>query len=256
MGDCKLIEAAEAKRNRRNSDSTSESSPENLKRLKPSKMTDQDMSEMKNDLRLILASINEVKLSIQTEGNERKKEIVQLKELIEKGKAEWEEDKKIITDKQRLLERRLNSMEKATKRNNIVMSNYTPKEGYGRKLVIEIEALLQEKTEEKVMVETVQRFKAIAGDRLIITMKDFEDKLTVLRKKKSIYLVEGGKMRPIYVNDDLIREDQEIQKKARDICREARKLGKEANIGYKKVFINGKEYKWELEKNAFAEDTQ
>lgn len=253
MGDCKLIEAAEAKRNRRTSDSTSESSPENLKRLK---MTDKDMSEMKSDLQLILASINEVKLSIKTEGNERKKEIVQLKELIEKGKAEWEEDKKIITDKQRLLERRLNSMEKATKRNNIVMSNYSPKEGYGRKLVIEIEALLQEKTEEKVMVETVQRFKAIAGDRLIITMKDFEDKLTVLRKKKSIYLVEGGKMRPIYVNDDLIREDQEIQKKARDICREARKLGKEAKIGYKKVFINGKEYKWELEKNAFAEYTQ
>lgn len=29
-------------------------------------------------------------------------------------------------------------------------------------------------------------------------------------------------MRPMYVNDDLIREDQEIQKKARDVCREAK----------------------------------
>lgn len=72
------------------------------------------------------------------------------------------------------------------------------------------------------MVEAVQEFKSFTEDRLIVTMKDFEEKLTALRKKKSIYLVEEGKMRPMYVNDDPIREDQEIQKKARDVCREAK----------------------------------
>lgn len=230
MGDRKT--AAEVKRNRRsNSDSTSESSPENLKRLKPSKMTENDMEEMKRDLQLILTSIKKVNESITTEGEERKKEIEQIKQLIETGKNEWIEEKKIIMDKQNLIERRLNNMEKASKRNNIVMSNYKAKEGMGRKLTTEIEALLQEKTGEKVMVEAVQKFKSLTGDRLIVTMKDFEDKLAVLRKKKLIYLVEEGKMKPIYVNDDLIREDQGIQKKARDICREAKKLGKEAKIG-------------------------
>lgn len=166
------------------------------------------MTEIKRDLQLVLTQIKQVNEYIATEGEERKNE--------------WIEEKNIIMDKQRLIERRLNNMDKASKRNNIVMSNYKPKEGMGRKLTTEIEALLQEKTGQKVMVEAVQEFKSFTEDRLIVTMKDFEEKLTALRKKKSICLVEEGKMRPMYVNDDLIREDQEIQKKARDVCREAK----------------------------------
>lgn len=144
------------------------------------------MTEIKRDLQLVLTQIKQVNKYIATEGEERKKEIEQIKNLIEKGKNEWIEEKNIIMDKQRLIERRLNNMDKASKRNNIVMSNYKPKEGMGRKLTTEIEALLQEKTGQKVMVEAVQELKSFTEDRLIVTMKDFEEKLTALRKKKSI----------------------------------------------------------------------
>lgn len=144
------------------------------------------MTEIKRDLQLVLTQIKQVNKYIATEGEERKKEIEQIKNLIGKGKNEWIEEKNIIMDKQRLIERRLNNMDKASKRNNIVMSNYKPKEGMGRKLTTEIEALLQEKTGQKVMVEAVQELKSFTEDRLIVTMKDFEEKLTALRKKKSI----------------------------------------------------------------------
>lgn len=241
--------SAEAKRSRRNNpESSPESSPENLKRLKES-----TMEEMKSDLSKILKAINDVKASIKNEADDRKKEIAEIKALIETGKEEWKEEQKVIMDKQNLIEKRMNNMEKAQKKNNLILSNYKAKEGYGRKLVMEVETLLQEKTEEKVKVEAVQKFSSYAGDRLVVTMKDFEDKMIVLRKKKSMYTGDNGERTPIYVNDDLIREDQEIQKKARDQCKEARKLGKEAKIGYKKIYINGKEYRWDLERKEFSD---
>lgn len=89
------------------------------------------MTEIKRDLQLVLTQIKQINEYIATEGEERKKEIEQIKNLIEKGKNEWIEEKNIIMDKQRLIERRLNNLDKASKPNNIVMSNYKPKEGMG-----------------------------------------------------------------------------------------------------------------------------
>lgn len=211
----------------------------------PGKQTKtEDMEEM----------MKEMMLEMRKDREERREEMKRIERLLTENRESWEKEKEEMHARQRSLEVRLNYFEKTQKRNNIVMSNYNPKEKSGRKLLEEVEQFLQEKTEEPVMIETVQKFNSKAGERYVVKMKNLEDKLVVLRKKKMLFTITEGEKNHVYVNDDLIREDQEIQKKGRDFCKEARKQGKEAKIGYRKIFIDGKEHKWNNDKQEFSDN--
>lgn len=239
------------------SESSPDSSPDTLKKLKSSTMEKTDMDR-------ILAAIDGVKKQINDEAIDRRKEIADLKDMIRtdkeellkiinEDKNEWVKVKEAMAEKQSRTDWRLNQMEKQQKKNNLILTNYTPTETDSRKLVREIEEMLQTKIEEKVNVEAVIKIKTSVGDKVIVKMKDFHDKLAVMRKKKMMYEERDGRKLPIYVDDDLTQEDREIQKRARDQCKKARELGKVANVGHRRIYINGKEYKWNQEKNDFLD---
>lgn len=238
-------------------ESSPESSPETLKKLKSSPMDKTDMDR-------ILDAIKGVKEQIEDEAKERKNEIADLKRMIQtdkeelmktmkEDKEEWQQAINDMAAKMSKTEWRLNHLEKQQKRNNLVLTNYTPVATDSKKLAEEIQEMLRRKIEETVNVETVARIKTSVGEKLIIRMKCFDDKMSVLKKKKMIYEDCEGQKMPIYVDDDLTKEDREIQKKARDHCKIARELGKAAKVGYRKVFINGKEHKWNQENNNFGD---
>lgn len=69
-----------------------------------------------------------------------------------------------------------------------------------------------------------------------------------MRAKKD--MVHEGKK--FFVNDDLTREEQGIQYKARCFARDHQGKGK-ATVGYKKVFVDEKEFVWSAEKGNFIE---
>lgn len=143
-------------------------------------------------------------------------------------------------------------MERNQNKNNIIISQYKPREEHGRKLTEEIEDMLRVKTKEKVLVESVQRINTNTETKFLVKMRDFEDKLKIFRNKKELFNEVDGKKYPIYVSDDLIKVDRDVQKLARDACREERKRGNDAKVGYKKIFINGKEHKWNEDVNDFS----
>jgi hypothetical protein len=51
----------------------------------------------------------------------------------------------------------------------------------------------------------------------------------------------------MYIDNDLTNEEREIQKKLREVAREARDKGKWVKIGYRKRQINGGWLRWERE---------
>lgn len=239
------------------SQSSSDSSPETLKKLKSSQMDKADMDR-------ILTAIESVKNQISEEATARKQEIEELKKMIKDDKeelmkiikadkAEWVEQNEVMAVKQSKTDWRINQIEKQQKKNNLILTNYNTSETDPRKLIVEIEGMLQGKIEERVNVDAVIRIKTSVGDKFIVKMKDFDDKLAVMRKKKMLYEERNGDKLPIYVDDDLTQEDREIQKLARDQCKKAREQGKKAKVGYRRIYINEKEHKWNPEKNSFGD---
>ena len=48
-----------------------------------------------------------------------------------------------------------------------------------------------------------------------------------------------------YIDDDLTKEELEIQKQIREIARKEKQKGSQVRIGYKKICIDGKWRRWE-----------
>lgn len=95
------------------------------------------------------------------------------------------------------------------------------------------------------------RFKAHNGDRFIVRLRDVGDKFAILKKKKELYMKKGGKRVPIFVDDDLSKEDRVVQQKARMECKRLREGGHEAKVGHKRIFVDGIEMRCDREADIF-----
>lgn len=71
----------------------------------------------------------------------------------------------------------------------------------------------------------------------------------LLKKKKEMSVVRDGKNVPIYIEEDLSREDRMIQKKAREECKLLREQGKEAYVGHRRIHVDGKERRWDKDES-------
>lgn len=119
-----------------------------------------------------------------------------------------------------------------------------------------MEELFKEKTKEIVKVESVSRFKTYNGDRFIVRLRDLEDKFALMKKKKEMVSERDGKTVQIYLDDDLSRDDRIVQKKARDECKQLRANGIDAKVGHKRIYVDGKERRWNREEKVFLEKVQ
>lgn len=224
----------------------------------PAKVRKQDeMEKLMKDVKLMMKKVDDDMLMRQEEAKkekiERKEDMMKLEGLLTAHRESWEAEKKVLLERQDKLEDRLDRLEKAERKNNIIVSNYKPREAESRKLAKEIEGMLSKKIGEPVRVESAYSFKTALGERQVVRMGDFEDKLTVMKNKKKFFEEKESKKLPIYVDDDLTTEERKIQKKARDFARIQREEGKVVKIGYKKVYVAGVEMRWTNEETGFVE---
>jgi len=77
---------------------------------------------------------------------------------------------------------------------------------------------------------------------VIIRMDSWERKEEIMRKKKF-----GN--RKIYIDNDLIQEERDVQRKLREIARGERTDGRRARVGYRRIEIEGQTYVWKEEEN-------
>jgi hypothetical protein len=52
----------------------------------------------------------------------------------------------------------------------------------------------------------------------------------------------------VYIEDDLTKKERDIQKELRALAKEERQKGLRVKVGYKKIWIEGKGFRWDEEK--------
>lgn len=122
------------------------------------------------------------------------------------------------------------------RRNNIVIKGIKIKE---TNIEAEVEKMLQEKIGVEVKIR--EAYKIAENRDKDIVLAKLEQ-----RKHKTSVMINKGKLRGEnwYIEDDLTKEEQEIQREIVKRAKEERKRGLRATIGYRKLNIDGKKYTW------------
>ena len=72
---------------------------------------------------------------------------------------------------------------------------------------------------------------------VVATMKSMEEKIRVIKEKRKL---EKG----IYIDDDLTRKEREVQQQIRRMAKARRENDEYLMIGYKKLKIEKRWYRW------------
>lgn len=142
-----------------------------------------------------------------------------------------------------IMKARLESMERDARKCNIVVSGIefkTPREGYE-----ELQKVVNEATDSAVRVTGIRTFETLDHKKLIVaSCQNFEDKMLLLAKKRSLQYRRGDKVEPVYVNNDLSKVDRETQRHLRAIARNKREQGCHVKIAGNRIKMDDVWYSW------------
>jgi hypothetical protein len=190
------------------------------------------LTEIKGDMRELKNDVKDMKTDIKQNSEEMK----YIREEISTMKEEWAKERGTLMDKLQKSEDRIEKLEKDKIRNNLVIT--------GVEMNINNEEMLRDAVKNMIEKELgvkakIKRAFKIGQKRCIIELRDWPDKLAILKEK--------GKLRgtDIFIDSELTRKEGEIQKKIRDAAKEQRIKGANVKIRYQKLEINGKIMKWD-----------
>ena len=122
-----------------------------------------------------------------------------------------------------------------TRKNNIVitvLSAGTPTEAASQ-----IKEILPEIQGEKPIITNLRVMRTKNGNKVVGTCENFEQKIEIMRVKRDIKTKTGQK---IFIDDDLSKEDGELQFLVRQKAKSLTAEGKKVKIGNRKINVNGK----------------
>lgn len=214
---------------------------ENMEEIK--EMLAEMQKNIKKDMR-------EIKDEIRVDINEIKNDIRDVKEQIKRGnedmeniwkevnrlKLEWKGERKELVERLDETEKRLEKFERVNVRNNLIVTGVDT-EGKGEE---QLKAMMEGMLEKELGVRAnVKRATKINNRKCIIEMHEWTDKSKILKEKRKL------KGKTIFIDSDLTKREREIQKRIRDQAREERDKGRRTKIGYRKLFVDGKEFRWD-----------
>lgn len=216
--------------------------------------TDMDRLEnllvnMNTQLQEIKEDVKSTKDDIKTINDQMKsygEEIRSLKEEIIKKEVDWEREKKDLRGEIETLKAKLESQEKISKKNNLVIKginfgNLNLKQG--------INDFFQKEMGIVTMVEDAYKVGKPDTKVTIVRCSSFEQKLEILKQKQKL-------SKHTYIDSDLTRDEQKVQAAIRKIAREEKSKGKKTRIGYRKIQIDGVDYKWSDQKGGSLEKAE
>ena len=80
------------------------------------------------------------------------------------------------------------------------------------------------------------------GKKIVARCNTFEEKITILQSKKEMKSMERGT--PVYVDDDLPKEDRETQAKIRNEAKKRRDEGSQVKVAGTRMKIDNIWYRW------------
>lgn len=185
---------------------------------------DQMENEMKENRKTYLMEIMTLRKDMEDERKTREEE-------FRREKEEWKEERRHLEGRIKTLEVSHERREREERKKNIVITGVQFNESNLRD---ESTKFFKDKLNIDVGVQSAHSIK-ITNDRklTIISLENREQKIEIMKKKKELD-------RGIYVEDDLTRKERNIQKLIRDMARDLRSQGKDARVGYMKMYVDGR----------------
>ncbi|KAI4466259.1 hypothetical protein MML48_3g00014015 [Holotrichia oblita] len=98
--------------------------------------------------------------------------------------------------------------------------------------------MIKNQLEIQTQVKSVQK---LGEKSCLVQFEKEEDKEIVMKNK---YKLKNNKRERIFINEDMTKMEREKEKYIRRVPKEEREGGKVVKIGYNKITINGKEWRW------------
>ena len=216
----------------------------NLIRRSPQKFHEmEEILRKLNDIKDELREIKENNRELKEKYNEILDEVKNTHETFRKENENLKQEIHILKEKFAVLEKKQNWKEKDDKKYNIVITTkLAAKEMEDReeakKKVTQICANVAGENvgiKNITFITNTKKGLNIIGARV----QNHEQKIKIMKNKNKL------KDTQTYIDDDLTKEELEIQKQIRVIARKKKQKGFQVRIGYKKICIDGKWRRWE-----------
>lgn len=202
-----------------------------------------EMEEIKKMLMEIKGDISEVKAELK-QNNE---EVKQMREEINSMKQEWKNNNEDMLSRIKVMERRIEKLEKEKIRNNLIITGIETDTNNREGLIESIENLIRQELRIKVKVRNAYK---VSMKKCIAEMEKWEDKVEILKNKGKL----NGK--EIYIDSEMTLKEREIQKKIRDYAKEVKSKGARVKVRFQKLEINGRIMKWDHKEQRLMENEE
>lgn len=140
---------------------------------------------------------------------------------------------------------RKESDDREERRNNVIITGLQIMNEVEK--AAEINNFLSILTENEIKIKEIHTIGNERKKHIKVILNTWEDKKKIMEKRKNL------KGREIYINNDLTKKESSIQKQLRDVVRKERAAGKIANAGYKRIWVENKEFIWSEEEEKLKE---
>lgn len=171
---------------------------------------------------------------IKQDHKDFKQELISLRQ----ENKDLREENRIITEKLKSMEGSIRRLEKDKIRNNIIISGLDLEKSQKIELKHGLEEFIENATGVKVNIKEATEI----GTKICKAELDNSyEKDLVMKNKAKLNQLKSR----IYINNEMTKEEREIQKIVKQKAEDERKKGKNTKIGYHKVLIDGIQWKWD-----------
>lgn len=203
-----------------------------LKRMFKDMMTEQ--RRFGSELGDLKSMFKEIMVEIQ-KNNE---EIKNLREEARNREQQWEVEKDQLYQRIDTLELKMDAQEKKKRKNNTIISGLTVEDN---NLETNIEEFHKTNLEVEVKVKNAAKIRNQRNIPMYkVEWNSWEDKARVMQNKYKL----KNKAERIYIENDLTINERQIQAELRNIAKTERVNNKSVKVGYRKITIDGTDYKW------------
>lgn len=182
---------------------------------------------------------------IRKEQNKSKEEVIKLNKEIKELKKENSEIRKENMELKEQIQKdnaRIEKLEKEKREKNIVIQGLDIKKNETENLKNRLEHFIKD---ELNVVVSVQAASRLGKKTCLVELADKQDKFKIMRNKKILKERPGDK---VYIDNDFTPKEREIENQIRMVAKEERTKGKKVISGYQKLFIDGIEFRWNMDK--------
>lgn len=193
-------------------------------------------------LDMILNSIQEMKLDLKQEIHqirEDQRKYVQEIEKLKIGNEKLKKENREIREELREIKLSVEGMDKDRRKNNVVINGLKINTENTTTLKKEMEDFIEQKIGVTIQVEKIHK---LGEKTCLVGMKNERDKEQVMKNKHKL---KDNRDAAIYINDDMTKQEREIQRQLRNFEREERRKGRQVRKRYNRVTVEGEDWKWD-----------